>query len=133
MASPYYTTKDGFEAQIGTNHLGPFVFTNLILPRILASKTGSPRIVSVSSAGHFLSPVKFDDPSFQGGKAYAKWEAYGQSKTANILFAKELVKRYGSKSLIAFSLHPGTIQTNLSRDIKLEELGEPISDYQGNL
>ncbi|KAG2175316.1 hypothetical protein INT44_007804 [Umbelopsis vinacea] len=134
MASPYYTTKDGFEAQLGTNHIGPFLFTNLILPKILASKTGAPRIVNVSSMAHVCSPVLFDDPFFNNGKSYHKWAAYGQSKTANMLFARELAKRYKSQGLVAFSLHPGGIQTNLSRDIQPGELlTEPIKDYEGNV
>jgi NAD(P)-dependent dehydrogenase (short-subunit alcohol dehydrogenase family) len=131
MASPYYTTTDGFEAQIGTNHIGPFLFTNLILPKILASKTGAPRIVNVSSVGHILSPIRFDDPFFDDGKAYDKWRAYGQSKTANMLFARALSNRYKSQGLAAFSLHPGVIHTNLSRNVKREEFSEPILDTDG--
>jgi NAD(P)-dependent dehydrogenase (short-subunit alcohol dehydrogenase family) len=134
MASPYHTTKDGFEAQFGTNHIGPFLFTNLILPKILASKTGAPRIVNVSSLGNCFSPIRFDDPFFDNGKAYQKWVAYGQSKTANILFACELAKRYKSQGLHAFSLHPGGIMTNLGRDVNLEELfDDPVKDYDGNV
>ncbi|KAI8576445.1 hypothetical protein K450DRAFT_256779 [Umbelopsis ramanniana AG] len=134
MASPYYTTKDGFEAQFGTNHIGPFLFTNLILPKVLASKTGAPRIVNISSMGHVFSPIRFDDPFFDNGKAYQKWTAYGQTKTANMLFARELAKRYKSQGLVAFSLHPGGILTNLGRDIQPEELfAEPIKDYDGNV
>ncbi|KAI8576444.1 hypothetical protein K450DRAFT_214172 [Umbelopsis ramanniana AG] len=133
MASPYYTTKDGFEAQFGTNHIGPFLFTNLILPKILASKTGAPRIINVSSLGHFFSPVRFDDPFFDNGKAYHKFAAYGQSKTANILFALELAKRYKSQGLVAFSLHPGRIQTNLGRDLRPADFAEPLKDHEGNV
>ncbi|KAI8576450.1 hypothetical protein K450DRAFT_256819, partial [Umbelopsis ramanniana AG] len=133
MASPYHTTKDGFEAQIGTNHIGPFLFTNLILPKVLASKTGAPRIVNVSSVGHILSPIRIDDPFFDNGNAYQKWTAYGQSKTANMLFARELSNRYKSKGLTAFSLHPGGIHTNLGRDVKPEEFLTPMSDYDGNV
>ncbi|KAG2175311.1 hypothetical protein INT44_007799 [Umbelopsis vinacea] len=132
MASPYYTTKDGLEAQIGTNHIGPFLFTNLILPKVLASKTGAPRIVNVSSMGHVFSPIRFDDPFFDNGKAYAKWLAYGQSKTANMLFSRELAKRYKSQGLTAFSLHPGVIFTNLARDVDMAEFSVPIKDYEGN-
>jgi NAD(P)-dependent dehydrogenase (short-subunit alcohol dehydrogenase family) len=133
MASPYHTTKDGFEAQFGTNHIGPFLFTNLILPKILASKTGSPRIVNVSSTGYHFSPIRFDDPFFQNGKTYEKWFAYGQSKTANMLFARALSNRYKSKGLTAFSLHPGAIGTNLMRDVKSDEFTEPLKDYDGNV
>ncbi|KAJ2957927.1 hypothetical protein NQZ79_g6387 [Umbelopsis isabellina] len=129
MASPYHTTKDGFEGQFGTNHLGPFVFTNLILPRILASS--SRRIVNISSGFTCLSDIRFDDPFFKNGEAYDKWVAYGQSKTANVLFARELAKRYKSKGLVAYSLHPGVIQTNLARDVQPEEFQHPIYDAWG--
>jgi NAD(P)-dependent dehydrogenase (short-subunit alcohol dehydrogenase family) len=133
MASPYHTTKDGFEAQIGTNHIGPFLFTNLILPKILASETGAPRIVNVSSRAHEFSPVRFDDPFFDNGKTYQKWLAYGQSKTANILFSRELTNRYKSKGLTAFSPHPGVISTNIGRDIGKSDTSTPVKDYQGNV
>jgi NAD(P)-dependent dehydrogenase (short-subunit alcohol dehydrogenase family) len=96
MGGPHYTTKDGLEGQFGTNHIGPFLFTNLILPKILASKTGASRIVNVTSIAHIITPVIFEDPLFDNGKTYNKWWAYGQSKTANILFARELSNRYKS-------------------------------------
>jgi NAD(P)-dependent dehydrogenase (short-subunit alcohol dehydrogenase family) len=118
MATDYFLTKDGFEGQFGTNHLGPFLFTNLILPKLLASTTGEPRIINISSRGHRLCPVVFEDVGFDNGNKYHRYWAYGQSKTANILFAKELSNRYGSKGLLAFSLHPGAIQTNLTKHIK---------------
>ncbi|KAH8553625.1 short-chain dehydrogenase [Umbelopsis sp. PMI_123] len=117
MAPPYHTTKDGFEAQFGTNHLGPFLFTALIFNRILASTTGEPRIINVASRGHILCPILFDDYGFSNGEKYNRWHAYGQSKTANMLFSKELAKRYKDKGLVSFSLHPGVIATNLSRDV----------------
>jgi NAD(P)-dependent dehydrogenase (short-subunit alcohol dehydrogenase family) len=129
---PYKTTQDGVEAHFGTNHIGPFLFTNLILPKILASKTGAPRIVNVSSISHVLAPVFFDDPTFDNGKTYNKWLAYGQSKTATILFARELSKRYSSKGLSTFSLHPGIVATALIRDMDPEDYAEPIRDLDGN-
>jgi len=130
MACPYATTVDGFESQFGVNHLGPFLFTNLILPRIFASS--SPRIVNVSSLGHRFCPVMFDDVGFSGGKTYDLFLAYGQSKTANILFAKELHNRYhASKGLIAMSLHPGGINTNLDRHVS-ELSAVEIVDFEGN-
>jgi NAD(P)-dependent dehydrogenase (short-subunit alcohol dehydrogenase family) len=133
MASPYRTTKDGLEGQFGTNHIGPFLFTNLILPKVLASKTGAPRIVNVSSIGHILAPILFDDPTFDNGKSYNKWWAYGQSKTANMLFTRELSNRYKSKGLTSFSLHPGGIQTNLARDMTAADAVEPVLDYYGKV
>ncbi|GAB5593058.1 hypothetical protein Unana1_07958 [Umbelopsis nana] len=102
MSCPYSTTEDG-----------------LIFSRIMASK--DPRIINVSGFGHNFSPVRYDDPGFQGGELYNKWNAYGQTKTANILFSRELAKRYGDKGLTAFSLHPGAIITPLGKYISIEE------------
>ncbi|KAK4700920.1 hypothetical protein P7C70_g5322, partial [Phenoliferia sp. Uapishka_3] len=116
MACPYTTTADGFESQLGVNHLGPFLFTNLLRSQILASP--HPRVVNVSSKGHTITDILYEDPGFSGGKKYNLWAAYGQSKTANILFAVALKKRWGVE---AFALHPGMITTNLSRHITLEE------------
>jgi NAD(P)-dependent dehydrogenase (short-subunit alcohol dehydrogenase family) len=100
MACPYSTTVDGFETQFATNHLGHFLFTVLILGK-LTKETG--RVVNVSSEGHQQCGVRFDDIGFSGGEKYAPWEAYGQAKTANILFSVELARR-GVRS---FSLTPG--------------------------
>jgi len=120
MMCPYGTTSDGFEKQFGVNYLGPWLLTNLLLPAIL--KTPHPRIVNVSSAGHRYSDIRFDDPGFSEGKAYHKRESYGQSKTANMLHALELSERYGKDGLVAISLHPGAIMTNLSRHATEEDL-----------
>ncbi|CAO3674655.1 unnamed protein product [Umbelopsis ramanniana] len=133
MASEYFPTFEGFEGQFGSNHLGHFVFTNLILPKLLESPTGEPRVVNVASSGHHFAPIMFDDPGFSNGKTYNKWIAYGQSKTANILFAKELSNRYKSKGLLAYSLHPGSIDTNLQRHIDRDvEMKAGMVDFQGN-
>ncbi|KAH8807555.1 hypothetical protein F5884DRAFT_752140 [Xylogone sp. PMI_703] len=110
MAGPYKTTKEGIESQFGTNHIGHFLFTNLLLPKVVSGG----RIVNVSSAGHALGAVRFDDYNFQDGKAYEEWEAYGQSKTANILFAVSLAKKLQARNIKAFSLHPGNAMTNLA-------------------
>lgn len=112
MMCPYMKTKDGFENQIGTNHLGHFLLTNLLIQRL---KEGAPsRVVVVSSLGHRFSAIKFDD--LQSEKSYSSIGAYGQSKTANILFAQELNKRYSKDGIYANSLHPGTIaSTELAR------------------
>jgi NAD(P)-dependent dehydrogenase (short-subunit alcohol dehydrogenase family) len=107
MAGPMQRTEEGIEAQFGSNHVGHFLFTNLIMPKVLASK--SPRIVNVSSDGHRFSGVRFDDYNWQDGKAYNQWRAYGQSKTANILFSKALAQKLGAKGLLSYSLHPGVI------------------------
>ncbi|KAJ5480158.1 hypothetical protein N7530_005667 [Penicillium desertorum] len=116
MAPEYKVTDDGFESQLVTNHLGPFLFTNLIMKKILASK--SPRVVMVSSDGHRLNPFRFDDYNFD---SYNKWYAYGQSKTANMLMSISLAEKLGIKhNLLAFSLHPGVIWTNIANHLDME-------------
>ncbi|KAF7559300.1 hypothetical protein G7046_g4852 [Stylonectria norvegica] len=107
MATDYALTPDGFETQFGTNHLAHFLFTNLIIDKILAAK--APRVVSVSSDGHRLGPVRFADPHYSNGEHYNKWTAYGQAKTANMLFAVSLAEKLGKRGLQAYSLHPGVI------------------------
>ncbi|KAI5459167.1 short-chain dehydrogenase/ reductase [Mariannaea sp. PMI_226] len=119
MAVPYGKTEDGFERQFGVNHLGHFLFTNLIMSKILASKT--PRVVMVSSAGHRINPIRWTDYNFSDGKSYNKWLAYGQSKTANILMALALAERLRRRGLLAFSLDPGIFVTNLSRDLDMSD------------
>ncbi|KAF8999359.1 hypothetical protein BDQ17DRAFT_1198727, partial [Cyathus striatus] len=97
-----YKTIDGYERH---NHLSHFLFTNLIISHI-ASPGG--KIISTTSDGHQFSPVRFDDINFQDGKVYEKLQAYGQSKTANILFAEGLTERFSeSKGIQSFSVHPG--------------------------
>lgn len=112
MAVDYALTSDGVESQFATNHLAHFLFTNLIMGKVLAAR--APRVVSVSSDGHRYSHIRFDDYNFDNGKTYERWKAYGQSKTANMLFALSLAEKLGSsKGLVAASLHPGVILTNL--------------------
>ena len=89
MAIPRRTTADGFEMQFGTNHLGHFALTGLLLPLLLT--TPAARIVTVSSGAHILGKINFDD--LQGERSYSKWGAYGQSKLANLLFAYELQRK----------------------------------------
>ncbi|EPQ53758.1 NAD P-binding protein [Gloeophyllum trabeum ATCC 11539] len=120
MACPYSKTVDGLEIQFGTNHIGHFLFTNLIMSKLLQSK--EPRIVNVSSGGHRFSDIRWDDIDFKDGQVYDKWRAYGQAKTANILFSLALAEKLGSKGLKAFSLHPGAIQTNLGRHINQQDI-----------
>ena len=118
MACPYDTTSDGFELQFGTNHLGHFLMTGLIAPALLA---GAPaRVVSVASRGHRRSPVVFDDIGFEN-REYDKFAAYGQSKTANVLFAVELDRRLGGQGVHANALHPGVIFTELGRHMGRED------------
>ncbi|MDO8431571.1 MAG: oxidoreductase [Candidatus Binatus sp.] len=111
MALPYRQTADGFEMQFGTNHLGHFALTGLLLDLILA--TENSRVVNVSSGMHRLGRIRFDDLQWKTG--YRKWFAYGQSKLANLLFTFELQRRLeaaGSKT-ISVACHPGYAATNL--------------------
>lgn len=118
MACPFGKTTDGFELQFGTNHLGHFLMTGLIAPALLR---GVPaRAVSVSSRGHQLSPVVFEDIHFER-RPYDKWLAYGQSKTANALLAVELERRLGSRGVHAYAIHPGVILTDLARHMGPED------------
>lgn len=112
MACPQDTTSDGFERQFGTNHIGHFLMTCLIAPALL--KGAPARIVSLSSRGHHGSSIVFDDIAFEN-REYEKFEAYGQSKTANILFAVELERRLGARGVHANAVHPGVIMTDLAR------------------
>lgn len=112
MATPYQKTEDGFESQFQTNHLSHFLFTNLIMEKVLASKT--PRVVVVSSGVHRVGHIRWSDYNFNDGNNYQRWLAYGQSKTANALMALALAEKLGSRGLLAFPLCPGTCYTNLS-------------------
>src|SRR5208337_2785346 len=111
MAIPYRRTVDGFEMQFGTNHLGHFALTALLLDRLLA--TDGARVVNVASGAHRMGSIRFDDLHWQ--KGYRKWMAYGQSKLANLLFTFELQRRAdaaGAK-LLSVACHPGYAATNL--------------------
>jgi NAD(P)-dependent dehydrogenase (short-subunit alcohol dehydrogenase family) len=110
MATPKGVTADGFETQFGTNHLGHFVFVN----RIASLLKPGGRLVNLSSAGHRFSDVNLEDPNFEH-TAYTEFGAYGRSKTANVLFAVEFDLRHKAKGIRATAVHPGGIQTELSR------------------
>ena len=118
MACPAGKTSDGFEMQFGTNHIGHFLLTNLLAPALI--KGAPARVVALSSRAHHMSPIDFDDPNFES-RDYNKWVSYGQSKTANVLFAVELDKRLADKGVRAFSVHPGVIETELSRHMDEED------------
>jgi NAD(P)-dependent dehydrogenase (short-subunit alcohol dehydrogenase family) len=118
MAPPLSRTRQGFELQLGTNHLGHFVLTNALLPHL---DDGS-RIVNLSSRGHVRSPMRWDDPHFRDESTYEKWTAYGQSKTANILFTVELEKRLADQGIHAFAVHPGVIVTELMRHLTQDDV-----------
>lgn len=115
MVPPYTKTADGFESQFGTNHLGHFVLTARLLP--LLEKSGQGRVVVVSSVAHRFGHIRFKDLNWE--KRYSRWLAYGQSKLANLMFAKELqrrLKQQGS-NVIAVAVHPGYSNTNLQRHV----------------
>lgn len=115
MMSPYFKTKDGFEAQFGTNHLGHFALTGLLLDLLL--KTPGARIVNVSSGAHKSGSMDFSNLQFENGKGYSPMKAYGRSKLSNLLFTYELQRKLESagKDIIATAAHPGIAMTNLSR------------------
>jgi NAD(P)-dependent dehydrogenase (short-subunit alcohol dehydrogenase family) len=119
MASPLMRTPEGWEMQFATNHLGHFALATG-LHRALA-EAGGARVVSVSSSGHLRSPVVFTDIHF-AEREYEPWAAYGQSKTANVLFAVEATKRWASDGITANALMPGGIRTNLQRYVTEDEL-----------
>ncbi|KAJ5387006.1 Short-chain dehydrogenase [Penicillium cosmopolitanum] len=135
------TTEEGIEMQFGTNHVGHFLFTNLLMTQLKnaakVSGRGSTRVVNVTSAGHRLSPIRFHDYNFEGKEVpvderppdglppmfsptadgYNGWLAYGQSKAANILFTVYLTKRLAAAGIVSYSVHPGSIWTGLSRGL----------------
>jgi NAD(P)-dependent dehydrogenase (short-subunit alcohol dehydrogenase family) len=119
MASPLMRTPQGWEMQFATNHLGHFALATG-LHRALVAADGA-RIVSVSSSAHHRSPVVFDDIHFEH-RPYEPWLAYGQSKTANVLFAVDASKRWAGDGITANALMPGGIRTNLQRYVSDEEL-----------
>jgi NAD(P)-dependent dehydrogenase (short-subunit alcohol dehydrogenase family) len=119
MASPLMRTPQGWEMQFATNHLGHFALATG-LHRALAAADGA-RVVSVSSSAHHRSPVVFEDIHFER-REYEPWSAYGQSKTANVLFAVEASKRWASDGITVNALMPGGIRTGLQRYISDEEL-----------
>ena len=131
MACPLTRTEQGYEAQFATNHLGHFLFTCRLIP---ALKSGAPsRVVNLSSLGHRLSPVVFDDIHF-AQREYNKWAAYGQAKTANALFAVELNRRLQSSGVTANAVHPGGIMTGLQQHLTREEMiASGWIDEAGNL
>ena len=114
MIPPYGTTADGFELQFGTNHLGHFALTGLLLPCLMNAEAG--RVVTVASNAHRFGRIDFADPNHR--RRYIRWEAYGQSKLANLLFAFELNRRLGRRaaSLTSVAAHPGFASTNIVRE-----------------
>ncbi|NUU30995.1 SDR family NAD(P)-dependent oxidoreductase [Arthrobacter sp. C9C5] len=130
MASPEQRVGPGWESQFATNHLGHFVLTNLLWPALSAGE--GARVVALSSTGHKLSPIRFDDINFDSG--YDKWKAYGQAKTANALFAVQLDALGKRAGVRAFAVHPGGIMTELQRHLPREEMiASGWMDAEGNL
>jgi NAD(P)-dependent dehydrogenase (short-subunit alcohol dehydrogenase family) len=119
MATPLARDARGFEAQLATNHLGHFQLTLRLWPALVMA--GGARVVSLSSRGHVRGQIDFDDPNFER-RPYDKWVAYGQSKTANVLFAVALDARGKNRGVRAFAVHPGAIaETDLGRWMSPEE------------
>jgi NAD(P)-dependent dehydrogenase (short-subunit alcohol dehydrogenase family) len=112
MACPLARTAQGYEMQFGTNHLGHFLFTCLLVPALVAGAPG--RVVTLSSAGHKIADVNLDDSAYVV-REYDKWQAYGESKTANALFAVGLDARLADTGVRSFAVHPGAIVTSLGR------------------
>jgi NAD(P)-dependent dehydrogenase (short-subunit alcohol dehydrogenase family) len=129
MASPLMRDGRGYEAQFATNHLGHFQLTARLWPAL----AGGARVVSLSSIGHRIGPVDFDDPSFERAP-YHKWIAYGRAKSANALFAIGLDQRGARHGVRAFAVHPGGIMTDLQRFMPQEEQrAMGWIDEQGNV
>jgi NAD(P)-dependent dehydrogenase (short-subunit alcohol dehydrogenase family) len=121
MACPEGRTVDGFETQLGTNHLGHFLLIQLLTPALVAA--GSSRVVLLSSAAHRFSDVDLDDPGFER-TPYDPWNAYGRSKTANVLCAVALDERLRDQGVRAVAVHPGGIPTELGRHLTTEALND---------
>jgi NAD(P)-dependent dehydrogenase (short-subunit alcohol dehydrogenase family) len=134
MALPFRKTVDGFEMQFGTNHLGHFALTGLLLPAIIT--TPGARVVNVSSGVHVAGSINFEN--LNGEKGYERWSAYAQSKLANLLFTYELQRRFAAAGVHAISVgcHPGYAATNLqSAGAKMEgsSLGAQITEFMNQI
>ncbi|EMD58951.1 hypothetical protein COCSADRAFT_41509 [Bipolaris sorokiniana ND90Pr] len=159
MTKTRRTTAEGLEAQFGANHIGHFLLNNLLVPQLLksaaSSTPGATRIINVSSQGHRLSGIRFSDYNLEKSNeelpeeerytpvsplfakipsrnGYHGFAAYGQSKTANILFSIGINEKLGGKGIRSYALHPGAIPTNMSRDLdsdseELEAIGKTMT------
>jgi len=119
MACPMERVGPGWESQFGVNHMGHFALTQALFPML--ERADAPRIVALSSTGHKLSDIRWDDIHYTETE-YDKWQAYGQAKTANALFANAASRRLARHSGLAFSVHPGGIFTPLQRHLPQEEM-----------
>ena len=124
MGTPYGKTKDGFERQFGTNHVGHFLLFQLLKDTLIKSSTKAfqSRVVSVTSTVHRAGEVRFSDYNFETPDSYDPWLGYGQAKTCNIYLANEIERRHSSQGLHATSLHPGAIQSGLQ--VHVPEMAE---------
>ena len=118
MAGPNMPTKDGWELQFAVNHIGHFILTKGLLPSMV--KSTEARLVTLSSTGHKLSGIQWEDVHFEN--SYDKWKAYGQSKTAASLLAVEVGNRMRDEGIKTYSVHPGGIFTPLQRHLEKEEM-----------
>ncbi|SEL53859.1 SDR family NAD(P)-dependent oxidoreductase [Rhodococcus maanshanensis] len=126
MYPPFERTRDGFELQFGTNHLGHFALTSLLLPSLTAAadRSGVPaRVITVSSDAHRAHPVDLVDPNFER-RTYDKFVAYAQSKAANVLTTVELERRFGGQGVHAYAVHPGVCATGLARHMSRDDMAE---------
>jgi NAD(P)-dependent dehydrogenase (short-subunit alcohol dehydrogenase family) len=131
MATPLAHDARGYERQFATNHLGHFQLTARLWPSL--RQTGHSRVVVLSSGAHRFSDIDFDDPNYLR-RPYDKWKAYGQSKTANALFAVGLDRRGETHGVRAFSVHPGLIETDLQRHLVMTDLqAMGFRDAEGNV
>ncbi|MCJ1394680.1 hypothetical protein MMC18_007560 [Xylographa bjoerkii] len=155
MVPKRQVTKDGIELQLATNHVGPFLLTNLLMPMLVTAATSSPsgstRVINVTSSLHSISPFRLHDPNFEGkdlpsaerpppglppslyneGDAYPGFVAYAQCKTANVLTAVYLTKQLSRLGIVSYSVDPGFIWTGLSRNVDAASLDmlEKSSDF----
>ncbi|NTY58188.1 SDR family NAD(P)-dependent oxidoreductase [Mycolicibacterium sphagni] len=124
MFTPFGRTEDGFEMQLGTNHLGHFALTNLLSARLEAA--GNGRVINLSSEGHRLGDIDLDDPNWER-REYDKYSAYGAAKTANVLHAVELNRRLFKRGIRAYAVHPGMVATHLMRHMSSEDVAVATS------
>ncbi|KAI8944954.1 hypothetical protein F4801DRAFT_158815 [Xylaria longipes] len=129
MAIKEYTVdKQGIEMQLSGNHVGPFLLTNLLAPALIAAAKADPRsvrVVNISSHGYLISPLRFEDYNFSHGRTYDLWTAYGQAKTANILFTYGLTKRLQRQGVVSFAVHPGSnLDTKLGAHLVLDDYND---------
>ncbi|BHF68969.1 hypothetical protein SprV_0301201000 [Sparganum proliferum] len=118
MACPYAETEDGLELQIGTNHFGHFLLTELLMPAIRQAAPGA-RIICLSSVAHKRGEIDTTDMNLRG-KKYGRWKAYAQSKLANVIHARQLAIRHKDEGIVAVSVHPGVVRTDLYKGFMID-------------